>query len=140
MITIRSEYLGNLRTRQTHLASGSQFMTDAPVDNKGKGELFSPTDTVCAALSSCMMTLMGISADIHTIDIANMLADVTKEMESNPRRIAKITIRFYNFSSELSEREKVILEKAARTCPVALSIHSELVQDIYFDWDSYRKS
>ncbi len=140
MITIRSEYLGNLRTRQTHLASGSQFMTDAPVDNKGKGEMFSPTDTVCAALSACMMTLMGISAEIHSIDIANMLADVTKVMESNPRRIGKIIIRFYNFSAELTDRQKVILEKAARTCPVALSVSSELEQDIHFDWDTYRKS
>ncbi len=140
MITIRSEYLGNLRTKQTHLASGSSFMTDAPTDNKGKGELFSPTDTVCAALSSCMMTLMGISAEIHKIDIANMLADVTKVMESNPRRIGKIRIRFYNFSSELTEHQKVILEKAARTCPVALSVHPDLEQEIQFDWQDYRRS
>ncbi|MEX1188740.1 MAG: OsmC family protein [Bacteroidia bacterium] len=140
MITISSEYLGNLRTKQTHNASGSSFMTDAPLDNKGKGELFSPTDTVCAALSSCMMTLMGIAAEAHHIDIEQLKADVTKVMESNPRRVGKIIIRFYHFAPSLSDHHKVILEKAARTCPVALSLHENLIQEISFDWSVQRES
>lgn len=136
MITIKSEYLGHLRTSQTHVASGNSFQTDAPIDNNGKGELFSPTDTVCAALSSCMMTLMGIAADSHGFILNNVKADVIKEMASSPRRIGKITIRFYNFNSAFDKRQQNILEKAAKSCPVALSLHEELVQEISFDWEN----
>jgi putative redox protein len=134
MATIHSRYLGNLRTEQKHLASGSTFQTDAPTDNQGKGELFSPTDTVCAALSSCMMTLMGIAANTHSIPLDSFEADVTKVMASGPRRISQITIRFYNFPKHLTEHQQLILERAARTCPVALSVHSELIQDISFEF------
>ena len=134
MATISSRYLGQLRTEQTHLASGSTFKTDAPTDNHGKGELFSPTDTVCAALSACMITLMGIAANTHKIEITGLQAEVTKIMASDPRRIAEIVVRFYDFPVKLSEKEQSILERAARTCPVALSLHSELVQTISFEW------
>jgi putative redox protein len=134
MATIHSRYLGELRTEQTHLASGSKFRTDAPTDNQGKGELFSPTDTVCAALSSCMMTLMGIAANTHSIPLDSFEADVTKVMESGPRRISQIIIRFYNFPKDLTEHQQLILERAARTCPVALSVHSDLIQEISFEF------
>jgi uncharacterized OsmC-like protein len=134
MATIHSRYLGDLRTEQTHLASGSKFQTDAPIDNRGKGELFSPTDTVCAALSSCMMTLMGIAANTHAIPLNSFEADVTKVMASGPRRISQITIRFYNFPKGLTEHQQIILERAARTCPVALSVHADLIQEISFEF------
>jgi len=134
MATILSRYLGELRTEQVHVASGSTFQTDAPIDNHGRGELFSPTDTVCAALSACMMTLMGIAANTHKINIVGCRAEVTKSMASDPRRIERIKIRFYDFPVSLSQKEQVILERAARTCPVALSLHPELIQEISFDW------
>lgn len=134
MATIHSRYLGNLRTEQTHLASGSKFQTDAPIDNQGKGELFSPTDTVCAALSACMMTLMGIAANTHTISIDGFEADVTKAMVSGPRKISQITIRFYNFPSGIDAHQQLILERAARTCPVAMSLHENLIQEISFEF------
>jgi uncharacterized OsmC-like protein len=134
MATILSRYLGELRTEQVHVASGSTFQTDAPMDNHGRGELFSPTDTVCAALSACMMTLMGIAANTHKINIEGCRAEVTKSMASDPRRIESIKIRFYDFPVSLSQKEQVILERAARTCPVALSLHPELKQEISFDW------
>lgn len=134
MATILSRYLGELRTEQVHVASGSTFQTDAPIDNHGRGELFSPTDTVCAALSACMMTLMGIAANTHKINIVGCRAEVTKSMASDPRRIERIKIRFYNFPVSLGQKEQLILERAARTCPVALSLHPELIQEISFDW------
>jgi len=134
MATIHSRYLGNLRTEQTHLASGSKFQTDAPIDNQGKGELFSPTDTVCAALSACMMTLMGIAANTHTISIDGFEADVTKAMVSGPRKISQITIRFYNFPLGIDAHQQLILERAARTCPVAMSLHENLIQEISFEF------
>jgi uncharacterized OsmC-like protein len=134
MATISSRYLGKLRTEQIHLASGSTFQTDAPTDNQGRGELFSPTDTVCAALSACMMTLMGIAANTHQIQIDGFRAEVTKKMASEPRKIAEIKIRFFDFPIPLSNKEQSILERAARTCPVALSLSSELGQEIYFEW------
>jgi len=134
MATIHSRYLGNLRTEHTHLASGSKFQTDAPVDNQGKGELFSPTDTVCAALSARMMTLMGIAANTHTISIDGFEADVTKAMVSGPRKISQITIRFYNFPSGIDAHQQLILERAARTCPVAMSLQENLIQEISFEF------
>lgn len=134
MATIHSRYLGNLRTEQIHLASGSKFQTDAPLDNQGKGELFSPTDTVCAALSACMMTLMGIAAKTHTIAIDGFEAEVTKMMVSGPRKISQITIRFFNFPEGIDTHQQLILERAARTCPVAMSLHENLIQEISFEF------
>jgi uncharacterized OsmC-like protein len=134
MATIHSRYLGDLRTEQTHIASGSTFQTDAPVDNQGKGELFSPTDTVCAALCSCMMTLMGIAANTHHIDLQGLSAEVTKVMASDPRRISEIHIRFYGWQTLPNEKQKLILERAALTCPVALSLHPDIHQVIKFDY------
>lgn len=136
MATINSRYLGDLRTEQTHAASGQIIITDAPIDNHGRGEAISPTDSVCAALSACMMTIMGIAAQTHSINIDGLKADVVKHMASNPRRISKIEIKFYGWAVVPNEHQKHILERAAKTCPVSLSLHPELVQDIVFDYDS----
>lgn len=134
MPTIHSRYLGDLRTEQRHVASGQVFITDAPLDNQGRGEAISPTDTVCAALSACMMTLMGIAARTHGIDISGLEADVTKFMAADPRRIQAIEVKFYGWNPNLTEKERLILERAARTCPVAISLHPDLEQRIHFDF------
>src|SRR5882672_10970782 len=94
MASMTGEYLGFLRTQDTHLLSGNKIITDAPPDNKGKGEAFSPTDLVCAALSSCMMTLMGMAADKEGIDLTGLKSEITKIMAANPRRIQEIQISF----------------------------------------------
>jgi uncharacterized OsmC-like protein len=132
MPTASGQYLGQLRTRVEHSASGESFITDAPLDNNGRGEAFSPTDSVCAALSSCMMTLMGIYAEREGIDLAGLRSDVIKHMESNPRRIGKIEIDFYWPEAVASEHQKEMLKRAALTCPVSKSLHPDLVQDIRF--------
>jgi uncharacterized OsmC-like protein len=134
MPTIHSRYLGDLRTEQTHVASGAVIITDAPIDNQGKGESISPTDSVCAALSACMFTLMGIAARTHEIPFANIEADVDKYMAASPRKIAKIAIRIYGFDPSLTDHQRIILERAARTCPVALSLHPDVEQEISFDF------
>ena len=135
MPTIHSHYLGELRTEQTHVASGQKFITDAPLDNQGRGEAISPTDSVCAALSACMMTLMGIAARTHEINIAGLQASVTKHMQSNPRKIQKIEIEFYGWNHIPDEKQRMILERTAMTCPVALSLHPDIEQDIIFRYD-----
>ena len=135
MPTIHSRYLGELRTEQTHLASGQHFITDAPLDNQGRGEAISPTDSVCAALSACMMTLMGIAARAHEINLEGLQANVTKGMQSNPRKIQKIEIEFFGWVQSPDPKERIILERAALTCPVGLSLHPEIIQDIRFRYD-----
>jgi uncharacterized OsmC-like protein len=134
MHSIESKYLGNLRTESTHLLSKNTLITDAPPDNQGLGQAFSPTDLLCTSLSVCMLTLMGISARNYKIEIEGVQTDITKIMASNPRRVAEIKIRFYNFPVALNERQKEILERAALTCPVAMSIHPDIIQDVSFEW------
>jgi len=134
MHTMESEYLGELRTRDTHLKSGQQIITDAPTDNNGKGEAFSPTDLVCAALSSCMMTLMGIKARDEGIDLTGMTSRITKTMASDPRKISKIKIDFHIDQLEATEKQVKILKRAALTCPVALSINENIEQEISFNF------
>jgi len=134
MITIQTKYLGSLRTQATHVKSGNQLITDAPVDNNGKGEAFSPTDTVCAALGSCMITLMGIMAERKGIAMEDLTMDITKEMSSNPRKISRIILDFNwpNVPEEEVEREK--FRKAALTCPVALSLDPAIEQVVNFNF------
>lgn len=132
MPTAKGQYLGELRTHAEHCSSGESFITDAPTDNQGRGEAFSPTDTVCAALSACMMTLMGIYAEREGIDLRGLRSDVVKHMESNPRRIGKIEIDFFWTNPHASEHQMEMLKKAALTCPVAKSLHPDLVQEIRF--------
>jgi len=135
MPTIHSRYLGDLRTEQTHVASGQKLITDAPLDNQGRGEAISPTDSVCAALSACMMTLMGIAARTHEINIAGLQANVTKHMQASPRKIQKIEIEFYGWDEVPDDKQRLILERAALSCPVALSLHPDVFQDIVFRYD-----
>jgi uncharacterized OsmC-like protein len=134
MATIETVYEGNLRTRAKHLGSGSEIITDAPIDNQGKGEAFSPTDLLSAALGSCMLTIMGIAANTHHIDMDQTRIRITKIMGSNPRRVAEVQIEFDMPAKGYSDKEKTILEHAARTCPVALSVHPDLIQTITFNW------
>jgi uncharacterized OsmC-like protein len=135
MPTIHSRYLGELRTEQTHVATGQKFITDAPLDNQGRGEAISPTDSVCAALSACMLTLMGIAARTHEINLEGLRANVTKHMQSNPRKIQKIEVDFYGWNIVPGKKQRIILERAAMSCPVALSLHPDIVQDIKFRYD-----
>jgi len=133
MATIKSIYKGDLRTSAQHLASGNTIITDAPTDNNGKGEAFSPTDLVSAALGSCMMTIMGIVANRTGIDIEDMEIEITKIMAAEPRRVAEIVIDFTMPTGKTySDKEKAMLENAARTCPVALSLHPDIKQTISF--------
>lgn len=126
-------YKGDLRTECQHLQSGNSFITDAPVDNQGKGEAFSPTDTVATALASCMLTIMGIKARDLGIDIEDTTARVTKHMAANPRRISKIEIEF-SFTKEYTSKEQAILENAAKTCPVIYSLHPDIEKVISFNY------
>lgn len=134
MVTIKSKYLGNLRTEDIHLKSSNKIITDAPTDNNGKGEAFSPTDLVCASLVSCMMTIMGIRAQKNDINLQGLSADVTKVMAANPRKIAKIKVSFTLVDSNASAEQKEMLKEAALTCPVALSLNPDIKQDVSFDF------
>lgn len=128
------EYLGSLRTTAKHLKSGNTLITDAPVDNMGKGEAFSPTDLVCVALSSCMLTTMGILANREGIAIEGMAADVEKVMEASPRKIKEIKITLAHPSLVATEGQKEKLRHAALTCPVALSLADTVKKTIEFNF------
>jgi uncharacterized OsmC-like protein len=128
------EYKGDLRTEAKHLRSGQAIITDAPVDNMGKGEAFSPTDLVCAALSSCMMTIMGQVADREGIDLRGLRTEIVKVMASNPRKIAEIGITFSHTNLVASDVQKQKLMNAARTFPVALSLDGDLKQTVTFNF------
>ena len=132
-MTSKVYYEGNLRTRCIHLKSGNEIITDAPIDNSGKGEAFSPTDTVATALASCMITVMGIKAVQLGISFINVTADVQKTMSKNPRRISKISI-VINLPLNLVKKDKMILEKVGNTCPVHNSLDSKLIRDINYNW------
>ncbi|MFM2136846.1 MAG: hypothetical protein RL021_2246 [Bacteroidota bacterium] len=134
METIRTDYLGELRTSALHLASGNTIITDAPVDNQGKGEAFSPTDLLAASLGSCMATIMGIAGRTHGIPLEGMQLKITKVMAAAPRRVATIRVDFDMPKHPFSEKEKNILEQAARACPVALSLHPDLKQEVIFNY------
>lgn len=134
MTSISATYLGSLRTQAIHLKSGNTIMTDAPTDNNGKGEAFSPTDLVCAALSSCMMTLMGMFAEREKIDLTGLTSDIVKIMSANPRKIAEIQITFTHQNLKATDEQKKKLMHAANTCPVALSLSEALKQTIVFNF------
>ena len=128
-------YKGNLRCESTHLQSGTSLETDAPVDNQGKGERFSPTDLVATALGNCMMTIMGIKARDMNLNLEGTKVEITKIMASEPRRIGEIkaVIKFPN-GLLVDEKQRTILEKAALSCPVFHSLHPDIKQDITFEW------
>lgn len=127
-------YLGNLRTSMKHNYSGTEVLSDAPLDNQGLAQSFSPTDYVATALGSCMMTIMGIKARDMGIDLTNTILEVNKVMAANPRRIAEVHVRIVFPKAEYAEKDKTILENAARTCPVAHSLHPDIKQLITFEW------
>jgi uncharacterized OsmC-like protein len=128
-------YSGDLRTESKHLQSGNKIITDAPIDNEGKGEGFSPTDLVATSLANCMLTIMGIVARRHKVNIDGTRADVEKIMGTEPRRITEIQIEFY-FPGNYDSKTKTILEKAALNCPVAKSLAESLQQSIGFNFSS----
>jgi uncharacterized OsmC-like protein len=134
MATATGKYLGGLRVEVRHSASGQSFITDAPVDNNGKGEAFSPTDTVCAALSNCMMTLMGIYAERENIQLEGLQSTITKHMATNPRRISKIEIDFVWPNPVATDHQKEMLRRTALTCPVSFSLHPDIEQVITFSF------
>lgn len=123
-----------------HVKSGVKIFTDAPVDNHGKGEAFSPTDLMSASLGSCMLTVMGIAANTHNIVMKDVKVKITKIMNSKPRKVAEIIVEFEMPDVEYTEKEKKILEHAALTCPVALSLNPELKQKVSFNYPMNKKS
>lgn len=134
MVTVKTKYLGDLRTENTHLQSGSSIITDAPTDNRGKGEAFSPTDLLATALGNCIMTIMGITAMDNDIDLVGTELDITKIMASDPRRVAEVIIAFNFPNKGYSEADKQLIESVAGTSPVPLSLHPDLKQTIQFNW------
>tara|TARA_B100000902_G_scaffold367909_1_gene390892 strand:+ start:3173 stop:3580 length:408 start_codon:yes stop_codon:yes gene_type:complete len=133
MNTFEIKYLGDLRTTATHLDSGSEISTDAPKDNHGLGETFSPTDMVCSALASCILTIMAIAVEKNNIDIKYTKAIVKKTMGNNPRRIVKIEIDLI-FPKEFNSKTKTILERAANNCPVYHSLSERVEKHITFTY------
>jgi uncharacterized OsmC-like protein len=132
-MTSKVTYLGDLRTSSVHIQSGSEILSDAPVDNNGKGEAFSPTDSVANALATCMMTIMGIKARDMKVDFIGSTASVTKIMNAEPRKIGAIEIVF-EMQGVTEQKDKTILERAAMTCPVFLSLNSDIDKQITFNW------
>lgn len=134
MKTSKIYYAGDLRTRAIHLKSGNEIITDAPTDNNGKGEAFSPTDILSTSLGCCMLTIMGIVAQRHNINIEGTEVGITKIMETNPRRVGEIIVEFEMPKNNFIAKEKELLENAAKTCPVAKSLHPDLKQTIIFNY------
>ncbi len=130
METVRTRYLGDLRTEATHVRSGNILITDAPVDNQGRGEFFSPTDLVATALASCMITIMGIASKQHGFSIEGLGCKVTKIMADSPRRIGEIVIDLDFTMRDYTDKQKKILDYCVRTCPVAQTLHPSVVQNV----------
>ena len=134
MVGISIKYLGDLRCEARHEPSGTVIMTDAPVDNEGRGESFSPTGLAATSLGTCMLTIMGIAARKQGVDLGDTQVKVVKEMTTQPpRRIAKVTVVF-TIPLPASHEKRAMLENAAKNCPVHLSLHPDVVQDMRFDW------
>lgn len=134
IMTATIMYEGKLRCRCTHLQSGTEILTDAPKDNHGNGEAFSPTDLIATALATCIVTTMGIKCQQMGISIDGTRLDVTKTMAADPRRISQIDIVLHMPQHDYSDKDKKILEHTAHTCPVAVSLHPDLVQAVRFEW------
>lgn len=134
-MTAKIEYKGDLRCECTHLQSSTVIETDAPTDNKGKGERFSPTDTLCVSLTTCIITTMALKANDIGINLAGTTADVTKHMIPEPRRIGKIDI-VVSFAQQLNleDKDRIILERVGNNCPVAKSLHPDLEVNIEYIW------
>ena len=132
-MTSKVTYLGNLRTESVHIPSNEMIVTDAPTDNNGKGEAFSPTDLVASSLSSCILTVLGIVSKKIKYDLTNTKSSVKKIMGDKPRRIVEIEVKI-KFSQSTDSKTKSIIEKTALNCPVAKSLHPNIKQNISFVW------
>ncbi len=128
------DYIGDLTTESVHLKSGIKINTDAPIDNNGKGQAFSPTDLLCASLGSCMLIIMGIVADKNNICIKGTRISLSKIMSSEPRRVSEIVLEFQMPENDFSDKEKQLLQNAALNCPVAKSLASEIKQSVKFNY------
>ena len=135
MTTSTVTYQGELRTSAIHLKSNNEVITDAPTDNHGKGEAFSPTDLLATSLASCMLTIMGIKARDMDVDLAGTTANVTKVMATDPRRVSEVQV-VIEFKQAFDGRTLTILKNSALTCPVAKSLHPDLVQNVRFEMPS----
>ncbi len=134
MKTSKVTYMGNLSTEAVHLKSGNKMVTDAPTDNNGKGEAFSPTDLLATSLGCCMLTVMGIVAARHSINMDGATVEITKIMKEDPRRVGEIIVELIMPPNGYSERDKQLLERTALTCPVAKSLSAEIIQTIVFNY------
>jgi uncharacterized OsmC-like protein len=132
-MTSKVTYLGDLRTSSIHLQSGTQILSDAPTDNQGKGEAFSPTDLVANALGSCTVSIMAIKSKDLDLDLVGSTVFVTKIMQAEPRKIDKIII-VLNMSVATTDKNKTILERVAKNCPVLLSLNADIEKEITFNW------
>lgn len=136
MTTSKVTYQGDLRTTAIHLQSNNEIITDAPVDNHGKGEAFSPTDLLATSLASCMLTIIGIKAADMEIDVTGTTAEVTKVMSADPRRVSEVHVAI-TFSQDLDDKTQKIFYNTALTCPVAKSIHPDIIQKVTIDSKNY---
>jgi putative redox protein len=134
METVRIEYIGELRTRAKHLRSGDEFITDAPIDNQGKGEAFSPTDLLATSLGSCAITTIGIAARTHGFNVDGTVVKVTKVMASDPRRVGEVIVEFDFPKNNFSEKQIEIIKRTAEFCPVNRSLHPDLKQSFIFNF------
>ena len=135
MTKMLTKYVGNLRNEVTHLQSGTTILTDAPLDNHGKGESFSPTDLLASSLGCCMLTIMGISAQSYGFTLEGTTVETEKIMGTDPRRVVEIKIDFhFPDGSNFTPQQKRVIESAAKTCPVANSLHPDLKKTINFNW------
>jgi uncharacterized OsmC-like protein len=133
MATAKITYQGELRTTCIHLQSGTEILTDAPTDNHGRGEAFSPTDLVATALGSCMVSIMAIKSKDLNINLEDSTVEITKIMQSEPRKISEIIVTL-NMSIGADDKTRIILERAAMTCPVLLSLHPDIKKEVTFNW------
>lgn len=136
MATVIAKYLGDLRCECQHMASGVTLVTDAPTDNHGKGESFSPTDLCVTALATCAMTIIGLYASTHDLDVKGARVEIAKTMSANPRRIAKVEMIFHMPRRKYTDEQKLSMERAALACPVHLSLHPDVEQIFTFNWAS----
>lgn len=134
MATVSAKYLGDLRMECVHNQSGTKIITDAPSDNQGKGESFSPTDLCATALGACAMTIIGIYGKNHGVDVTGTEVEITKTMSASPRRIGKIEVVFKMPAKSYSEKEKASIERSAYSCPVHLTLHPDVEQVFTFIW------
>lgn len=134
MATSKITYNGGLRTTSVHERSGNEIITDAPIDNKGKGEAFSPTDLLATSLGNCMLTIVGIAAAEHGFNIDGTTCEITKIMAEGPRRVSEIIANFQFAENSYSDKDKLIIERSANTCPVFYSLHPDIKKTITFNY------